>query len=51
MLNFAEQTGSGAVMIVWPILKSDVFSCYKFTVSVFFSHILVSLWAALCQKP
>ena len=23
MLNFAEQTGSGAVMIVWPILIGD----------------------------
>jgi hypothetical protein len=28
MLNFAEQTGSGAVIVVWSFLRKDTFSCY-----------------------
>jgi hypothetical protein len=34
MLNFAEQTGSGAVIVVWSFLRKDTFSAYLYSAHI-----------------
>jgi hypothetical protein len=34
MLNFAEQTGSGAVIVVWSFLRKDTFFGYTISAQI-----------------
>ena len=46
MLNFAERTGSGAVMLVWSFLTSSAISQYRTYSNVLFESLHRSLWIA-----
>ena len=46
MLNFAERTGSGAVMLVWSFLTSQAISQYTTYSNVLFESLHRSLWIA-----
>jgi hypothetical protein len=43
MLNFAEQTGSGAVIVVWSFLKGQTTSINNNKLVLFF-HLFATAW-------